>query len=141
LAIAVPSKLADGPFQAGATARGGGRGGVAHRAVVPSQYDVEVAQPISKQDVAHVARLARLALCEEELELYTTQLASVLGHARDIEALDIADVPPTAHPFPLSNVLREDEPRPCLDRDEVLAAAPEVESGRFRIPRILSEAP
>jgi len=100
-----------------------------------------VAQPISKQEVAHVARLARLALTEEELELYTTQLASVLQHAEDIEALDIAEVPPTAHPFPLTNVLRQDEPRPCLDREEVLAQAPEVEADRFRIPRILSEAP
>jgi len=100
-----------------------------------------VPEPISKEQVAHVARLARLSLTEEELELYTGQLASVLAHAADIEALDIADVPPTAHPFPLSNVLREDEPAPCLQRDEVLAEAPEVESGRFRIPRILSEAP
>jgi aspartyl-tRNA(Asn)/glutamyl-tRNA(Gln) amidotransferase subunit C len=99
-----------------------------------------VAQLISEQEVAHVARLARLALSAEELELYTTQLASVLGHAGDIEALDIADVAPTAHPFPLSNVFREDELRPCLDRQEVLAQAPLVESDRFRIPRILSEA-
>jgi aspartyl-tRNA(Asn)/glutamyl-tRNA(Gln) amidotransferase subunit C len=100
-----------------------------------------VAERISKEQVAHVARLARLALTDEELELYTGQLASVLAHAADIESLDIAGVPPTAHPFPLANVLREDEPQPCLDRDEVLAMAPEVEGGQFRIPRILSEAP
>ncbi|HTV11801.1 MAG TPA: Asp-tRNA(Asn)/Glu-tRNA(Gln) amidotransferase subunit GatC [Acidimicrobiales bacterium] len=98
-------------------------------------------KPISRADVAHVARLARLALTEEELERYTVQLASVLEHAADIEALDIADVPPTAHPLPLSNVMRDDVPGPSLDRDEVLSQAPEVESGRFRIPRILSEAP
>jgi aspartyl-tRNA(Asn)/glutamyl-tRNA(Gln) amidotransferase subunit C len=100
-----------------------------------------VAQPISKHDVAHVARLARLALSDEELERFTSQLASVLEHAADIEALDIDSVPPTAHPFPLANVFREDVPRPCLDRDEVLAQAPEVEADRFRIPRILGEAP
>jgi aspartyl-tRNA(Asn)/glutamyl-tRNA(Gln) amidotransferase subunit C len=100
-----------------------------------------VAQPISNHDVAHVARLARLSLSDEELERFTTQLASVLEHAADIEALDIEGVPATAHPFPLSNVLRDDVPRPCLDRDEVLAQAPEVESNRFRIPRILGEAP
>jgi aspartyl-tRNA(Asn)/glutamyl-tRNA(Gln) amidotransferase subunit C len=100
-----------------------------------------VAQPISKHDVAHVARLARLSLSDEELERFTTQLAGVLEHAADIEALDIDGVPATAHPFPLSNVFREDVPRPCLDRDEVLAQAPEVESNRFRIPRILGEAP
>lgn len=100
-----------------------------------------VAQPISKTDVAHVARLARLALSEDELGRFTTQLAAVLEHAADIESLDIADVPPTAHPLPLSNVFREDVPRPGLDRDEVLAQAPDVESHRFRIPRILGEAP
>ena len=88
-----------------------------------------------------MARLARLALSEEELELYTTQLASVLEHAADIEALDIDDVPTTAHPLPLVNVLREDMPRQCLDRDEVLAQAPAQEGDRFRIPRILAEAP
>ena len=100
-----------------------------------------MAQPISKSDVAHVARLARLGLSEEELERYTTQLAAVLEHAADIASLDIAGVPPTAHPFPLSNVFREDVPRPCLPRDEVLSQAPDVEADRFRIPRILGEAP
>lgn len=100
-----------------------------------------MAQPISKQDVAHVARLARLGLTEEELERFTTQLAAVLEHAADIAALDIAGVAPTAHPFPLANVFREDIPRPCLPRDEVLSQAPEVEADRFRIPRIMGEAP
>jgi aspartyl-tRNA(Asn)/glutamyl-tRNA(Gln) amidotransferase subunit C len=99
------------------------------------------ASPISKSDVAHVARLARLALSDEELDRFTTQLAAVLEHAADIEALDIADVPATAHPLPLSNVFREDVPGPCLDRDEVLSQAPDVEDHRFRIPRILGEAP
>jgi aspartyl-tRNA(Asn)/glutamyl-tRNA(Gln) amidotransferase subunit C len=100
-----------------------------------------VPERISKQQVAHVARLARLELSDEELELYTSQLASVLQHAADIEALDIEAVPPTAHPMPLANVLREDVALPSLGRDEVLSQAPEVEAGRFRIPRILSEAP
>jgi aspartyl-tRNA(Asn)/glutamyl-tRNA(Gln) amidotransferase subunit C len=100
-----------------------------------------VTQPISNNDVAHVARLARLALSEEELGRYTTQLAAVLEHAADIASLDIEGVPPTAHPFPLANVFREDVPQPCLDRDEVLSQAPDVEDDRFRIPRILGEAP
>jgi aspartyl-tRNA(Asn)/glutamyl-tRNA(Gln) amidotransferase subunit C len=100
-----------------------------------------VPEPISKHQVAHVARLARLALTDEELERYTAQLASVLGHAADIESLDIAGVPPTAHPFPLANVWREDVALASLDREEVLAEAPDVEGDRFRIPRILSEAP
>ena len=96
---------------------------------------------ITTQDVAHVAQLARLRLTEEELEQYTGQLAAVLEHARDVEALDTAGVPPTAHPLPLTNVLRDDEVRPSIDRSEVLAAAPSVEADRFRVPRILGEAP
>lgn len=88
-----------------------------------------------------MARLARLALTDQELDRFTTQLAAVLEHAADIEALDIEGVPPTAHPLPLTNVLRPDVPRPSLDRDEVLSQAPEVEADRFRIPRILGEAP
>jgi len=100
-----------------------------------------VAQPISPDDVAHVARLARLDLTDEELVRFTGQLGAVLEHAADIAALDIADVPPTAHPLPLTNVLRPDEPQASLDRDEVLAQAPATEDGRFRVPRILGEAP
>jgi aspartyl-tRNA(Asn)/glutamyl-tRNA(Gln) amidotransferase subunit C len=100
-----------------------------------------VAQRISPSDVAHVARLARLGLSLDELDRFAEQLGAVLEHARDVEALDVADVPPTAHPLPLVNVLREDTEVPSLDRAEVLAEAPEVEDFRFRVPRILREAP
>ncbi|MDQ1397224.1 MAG: aspartyl-tRNA(Asn)/glutamyl-tRNA(Gln) amidotransferase subunit, partial [Acidimicrobiaceae bacterium] len=100
-----------------------------------------MAERISTAEVAHVARLARLDVTDDELELFTQQLGAVLDHADDVAALDIADVPPTAHPLPLQNVLREDEPRPSLDREEVLAQAPAAEGGRFRVPRILGEAP
>ncbi len=96
---------------------------------------------ISREDVAHVARLARLALTEDELDTFTGQLDAVLGHAADIEALDLADVEPTAHPIPLANVLRDDEVVPSLDRDEVLAQAPDVEDDRFKVPPVLGEAP
>jgi aspartyl-tRNA(Asn)/glutamyl-tRNA(Gln) amidotransferase subunit C len=96
---------------------------------------------ITRDDVAHVARLARLQLTEDELDTFTGQLAKVLDHARDVEALDVGDVPPTSHPYPLQNVLRPDELRPTLDRDEVLAAAPATEDGRFRVPPVLGEAP
>src|SRR5579864_6968014 len=96
---------------------------------------------ISADEVTHVARLARLSLSQEELERFTEQLGAVLEHARDVEALDTAGVPPTAHPLPLANVLRDDVVVPCLDRDEVLSQAPDVESNRFRVPRILGEAP
>ena len=88
-----------------------------------------------------MARLARLQLSDGELDTFTDQLAKVLDHARDVEALDVADVPPTAHPYPLQNVLRPDEVRPSLDRDEVLASAPAVEDRQFRVPPVLGEAP
>jgi len=97
--------------------------------------------PISRDDVAHVARLARLTLSDDELDTFTGQLASILGHAADVEALDLGDVPPTSHPYPLQNVTRPDQVRPCLDRDEVLAQAPASEDGMFRVPPVLGEAP
>jgi aspartyl-tRNA(Asn)/glutamyl-tRNA(Gln) amidotransferase subunit C len=98
-----------------------------------------MADPITPDDVAHVARLARLSLTDPELARFTDQLGAVLAHAADVESLDVGDVPPTAHPFPLVNVHRADEPGPCLDRDEVLAQAPAVEGDRFRVPPILGE--
>jgi aspartyl-tRNA(Asn)/glutamyl-tRNA(Gln) amidotransferase subunit C len=98
-----------------------------------------MAERISRDDVAHVARLARLHLEEDELVQFTEQLAAVLDHAADVGALDTAGVPPTAHPLALENVLRDDVPQPSLDRDEVLAQAPAVEDGRFSVPRILAE--
>jgi aspartyl-tRNA(Asn)/glutamyl-tRNA(Gln) amidotransferase subunit C len=96
---------------------------------------------ISRDQVVHVARLARLDLSEDELDRFTVQLGAVLEHVAGLEALDTAGVPPTAHPLPLVNVLRDDVPAPSLDRDEVLAQAPAAEDGRFRVPRILGEAP
>ena len=96
---------------------------------------------ITREDVAHVARLARLSVSEEELERFTGQLAAVLEHAEDVAALDTEGVPPTAHPLPIENVLRDDVVRPSLDRAEVLAAAPAVEDDRFRVPPVLGEAP
>lgn len=96
---------------------------------------------IGRDEVAHVARLALLDVAEDELDRYTDQLAAVLEHARDVAALDLADVPPTFHPLPLRNVFRPDVPTDPLDRDEVLAQAPAAESGRFRVPPILGEEP
>lgn len=97
-----------------------------------------MSERLSPEVVAHVAELARLDLTEDELTLYTSQLAAVLDHAADVEALELDDVPPTHHPLPVVNVLRPDEPRPGLDRDEVLAMAPDAEGGRFRVPRIMA---
>lgn len=95
---------------------------------------------ISREDVLHVASLARLALTPEEVESLTGELGVILDHAEDVASLDLEGVPPTAHPLPLANVLRPDEVRPALDRDEVLAQAPAAEDGRFRVPRIMGEA-
>lgn len=96
---------------------------------------------ITTADVAHVAGLARLELTPEELERFTGQLGDVLDHAADIEALDLADVEPMAHPIPLHDVTRPDQVRPSLDRDEVLGQAPAAEDGQFRVPQILGEEP
>lgn len=100
-----------------------------------------MADPIARSDVAKVAALACLTLSDEELDRFTPQLQSILEHAEDVEELDLDDVPPTSHPYPLRNVLRDDEVRPCLDRDEVLAEAPWAEDGMFRVPPVLGDAP
>ncbi|MFN0091389.1 MAG: Asp-tRNA(Asn)/Glu-tRNA(Gln) amidotransferase subunit GatC [Acidimicrobiales bacterium] len=96
---------------------------------------------ITRDDVAHVARLAMLNLTDAELDSYTEQLAAILDHAADIEALELSGVAPTHHPVPLRNVLRPDEPGPTIDRDEVLAVAPAVDDHRFRVPPAMGEAP
>jgi aspartyl-tRNA(Asn)/glutamyl-tRNA(Gln) amidotransferase subunit C len=95
---------------------------------------------LTRDDTAYVARLARIELTEAELDLYAGQLAAVLDHAAQVAAIDTDGVAPTAHPLPLKNVFRADEPRPSLDRDEVLAQAPAVEDHRFRVPKILGDA-
>ena len=94
---------------------------------------------ITRQDVAHVADLARLSLTDDELDAFTIQLADILDHAVDLDALDLADVQPTAHPLPLVNVFRDDVIGPTSDRDEVLAAAPSVEDSQFKVPPVLGE--
>ena len=94
---------------------------------------------ITRDDVAHVADLARLSLTADELDAFTLQLADVLDHAADLDALDLSDLEPTAHPLPLVNVFRADGEGPTSDRDEVLAAAPSVEEAQFRVPPVLGE--
>ena len=97
-------------------------------------------QRISREEVAHVARLAQLALSEDELDAFTSQLAAILDHAADLEALNVDDVEPSTHPFPLKNVLRVDEPGEGFEVGEVLAVAPKVEESQFRVPPILGES-
>ncbi|HQT99192.1 MAG TPA: Asp-tRNA(Asn)/Glu-tRNA(Gln) amidotransferase subunit GatC [Acidimicrobiales bacterium] len=100
-----------------------------------------MAARLTRDDVAKVAHLARLTLSDEELDLFTDQLGQILGHADDIAALKLDGVEATAHPFGLVNVVRSDEVRASLSRDEVLAMAPDAREGRFAVPRILGEAP
>ena len=88
-------------------------------------------------DVEHVARLARLALSPEELERYRQQLGVILEHAARVQEIAPEDVPPTSHPVPRSNVFRPDQPQPGLTQQEALAGAPEVEDGRFKVPRVV----
>ena len=91
-------------------------------------------------DIAKVAKLARLALSEEELAQYGAQLEDILEHAERVSALPTEGVEPTSHPLPMTNAFREDEVRPSLDRDEVLAQAPERDGEFFRVPRILGDS-
>jgi len=100
-----------------------------------------VSEQLSSEAVAHIARLARLEITAEESATYAGQLSAILEHVEAVRRLDTAGVPPTSHALELRNVLRADEPRPCLERDEVLAGAPRAEDGRFLVPRILGEEP
>jgi aspartyl-tRNA(Asn)/glutamyl-tRNA(Gln) amidotransferase subunit C len=100
-----------------------------------------MSSPLTRDEVAYVAKLARLTLSDVELDLFTEQLGQVLEHASDMNSLDLDNVVATAHPFGLVNVVRADEVRPSLNRDEVLAMAPETQDGRFVVPRIMGEAP
>jgi aspartyl-tRNA(Asn)/glutamyl-tRNA(Gln) amidotransferase subunit C len=95
---------------------------------------------ITRDEVAHLARLARLALDDAELETLAVELDVILGAVATIsQVTDAADVPPTTHAVPVENVTRPDVVRPSLPREQVLAAAPAAEDGRFRVPRILDE--
>ena len=89
---------------------------------------------ITREEVLHVAKLARLELTDEEVERFTQQLSAILEAVAKVSELDLADVEPTAHPLDLVNVWVEDEPRPSLRVDDALANAPEREAGFFKVP-------
>ncbi len=91
---------------------------------------------LTREQVEHVARLARLGLSEEEKEAFTQQLSRILEHVEMLNKLDTRDVPPTYHAVALQNVLREDKPHQSLDREKVLSQAPEAENGCFKVPKI-----
>jgi aspartyl-tRNA(Asn)/glutamyl-tRNA(Gln) amidotransferase subunit C len=98
-----------------------------------------MASGITREEVAHLARLARLAVTDQELDVFAGQLDVILQSVSRIQQVAAADIPPTSHAVPLTNVLRADEVRPSLPRQAVLAAAPAAEDERFRVPRILGE--
>jgi aspartyl-tRNA(Asn)/glutamyl-tRNA(Gln) amidotransferase subunit C len=94
---------------------------------------------ITREQVAHLGRLARLSLTEDELDHYSVQLADILGAVARVTEVATPDVPATSHPMPLENVFRDDIPRPSLTQAEALSGAPAAEDDRFRVPRILDE--
>jgi aspartyl-tRNA(Asn)/glutamyl-tRNA(Gln) amidotransferase subunit C len=94
---------------------------------------------ITRDEVAHLAMLARIDLDDAELDHLAPQLSVILESVASIAGVAGDDVPPTSHPMPLTNVFREDVPAPCLTAEEALAGAPEVEEQRFAVPRILGD--
>ncbi|SDC62470.1 Asp-tRNA(Asn)/Glu-tRNA(Gln) amidotransferase subunit GatC [Actinokineospora iranica] len=94
---------------------------------------------ISRDEVAHLARLARLSVTEAELDLFADQLDHIVQAVAQVGQVADQDIPPTSHAVPLTNVFRRDLVRPGLTQQQALAAAPAAEDGRFRVPRILGE--
>ncbi|MDG6105980.1 Asp-tRNA(Asn)/Glu-tRNA(Gln) amidotransferase subunit GatC [Dactylosporangium aurantiacum] len=94
---------------------------------------------ISREEVAHLARLARLAVTDDELDTFAGQLDVILQAVAQVGEVAAVDVPPTSHSVPLTNVFRDDVVVPGLTRDEALSGAPDAEEHRFRVPRILDE--
>ena len=91
---------------------------------------------LTRSQVEHVAKLARLGLSEAETETYTVQLSRILEHVESLNRLDTSDVPPTYHAVALQNVLRKDEPHQSLNREKLLSQAPDAEAGCFKVPKI-----
>jgi aspartyl-tRNA(Asn)/glutamyl-tRNA(Gln) amidotransferase subunit C len=98
-----------------------------------------VVSQISRDEVAHLARLARLALTDDELDHYAGQLDAILTHVGQIQAVDVTGVEPTDNPLKAVNVTRPDLIAPCLTQQQALAEAPEALDGRFVVPQILGE--
>lgn len=94
---------------------------------------------ISREEVMHVARLARIGVSDEDVEKFTRQLSNILENFAALQQLDTTDVPPTAQSIPLLNVMKPDEVRPSLTADEVLENAPRREGDFFRIRAVLEE--
>ena len=95
--------------------------------------------PITRDEVAHLARLSRLALSDEDLDHLAPQLNQIISSVARVQEVAAEGIPPTSHALPLVNVTRPDVERPCLDPADVLRAAPAAQDQRFRVPRILGE--
>ncbi len=94
---------------------------------------------IARTDVEHLAKLARIAMTDEEIDAMVGQLDVILGAVARVQEVAVAEIPATSHAVPVVNVLRQDRPVPPLRADDALAAAPAAEGGRFVVPRILDE--
>jgi aspartyl-tRNA(Asn)/glutamyl-tRNA(Gln) amidotransferase subunit C len=94
---------------------------------------------ISREEVAHLARLSRLAVTEDELDRFAGQLDVILQSVARVGEVAAEEIPPTSHSVPLTNVYRDDVPAPSLTQEEALSGAPDAYEGRFRVPRILDE--
>lgn len=92
---------------------------------------------ISREQVEHVAKLARLAVTDEEKGVFARQLSSILTYVETLNRLDTSTVEPTSHVLPIQNVFREDEVRPSLSREQAFANAPDTDGGCFRVPKII----
>ncbi|MDF3051466.1 MAG: gatC [Pseudonocardia sp.] len=96
---------------------------------------------ISRAEVAHLARLARLAVTDRELDVFAGQLDVILGAVARVGEVAADEIPPTSHAIPLQNTFRPDQRRPSLTQEQALSGAPATEDGRFRVPRILDDEP
>ena len=94
---------------------------------------------ISRDDVANLAKLARIEMSDKELDHLSSELSVILDAVARVQEIAASDVPPTSHPLPLNNVFRTDEVRPSLSSEDALSGAPEKEENRFKVPRILGE--
>jgi aspartyl-tRNA(Asn)/glutamyl-tRNA(Gln) amidotransferase subunit C len=94
---------------------------------------------LSREEVEHVARLARLAVTESEIEVFQKQLSDILNYIGKLNELETGDVEPTSHVLDIRNVFREDEVRPGLTTEQALSGAPEPSDGYFRVPKIIEE--
>lgn len=94
---------------------------------------------LTKDDVAHIAKLSRLSLSAEELDTFGAQLRTIIAYVEQLDRLDTAGVEPTSHVLPLRNVMRDDRPAPSLPRDEALGNAPDSTEKFYRVPKIIED--